>query len=95
MLESRCAQDPYVIVKTGGREKKSSIKKKTLEPQWNEEIAISGTLNDFLTSGLLLKCFDWDSALKMTKDDPLGDGAHTLIQPRLLTHTTPPLIPPC
>ena len=70
--------DPYVKVNAAKQEKKSKVVKSTLDPVWDEEVSFSGTLNDFLATGLLLKVFDWDSPLKMTKDDPLGDVSVSL-----------------
>ena len=65
--------DPYVILQCGGKpDRKSQIKKGTLDPVWNEELTFQGTLNEFLGTGLLLQTWDWDNPLKMSKDDPLG-----------------------
>ena len=66
--------DPYVILQSGGKKDlKSRTIMKTLDPVWNEELSFTGKLQDFLNTGLLLKVFDYDSPLKMSKDDPLGD----------------------
>ena len=65
--------DPYVIVCSGKHQKKSKVIKKNLDPVWDEEVALTGTLQEFLSEPLLLKVFDYDSPIKMTKDDPLGD----------------------
>ena len=70
--------DPYVIVSSGKQEKKSRIVKKTLDPVWNEEMEFTGTLQEFLSHGLMLKVFDYDSPLKLSKHDPLGDVNVTL-----------------
>ena len=66
--------DPYVIVCCGKQQKKSRVVKKTLDPVWNEEVAVTGVLQDLIRDGLLLKVFDWDAAWKVKRDDPLGDA---------------------
>ena len=67
--------DPYVILKCGGQELKSSVVKKNLNPQWNETLDFSGKLSDFLASDLMLTVMDKDW---YSKDDPLGDGTVSL-----------------
>jgi hypothetical protein len=68
--------DPYVIVKVGGgREKKTRVAKRTLDPEWNESVEFTGSLNEMIASGLSLRVLDWDNSLKKVfgSDDPLGD----------------------
>ena len=65
--------DPYIIVSTKQQQKKSRVVKKSLNPTWNEELVLSGKLQEILAHGLHLEVFDWDSALKLKKDDSLGD----------------------
>ena len=71
--DSNGFSDPYVKLTIAKEKRTSKIVYKTLDPVWNETLTLPGTLQDFLTSGLLLKCFDWDSKLKLSKDDPLGN----------------------
>ena len=71
--------DPYVIVRTGGMEKKSKVIQKTLDPVWNESIEFYGDLNDFIATGLTLRVFDKDT---FTRDDPLGDARVSLEEMR-------------
>ncbi|KAL2939152.1 Synaptotagmin-3 [Bienertia sinuspersici] len=55
------ASDPYVKLKLTGdkpRAKRTSIKKKTLYPEWNESFRI--TVKDPETQTLQLHVFDWD-----------------------------------
>ena len=68
--DSNGLSDPYVILSAGGQTKKSQTKWKTLEPEWNESITLSGTLGEFLRTGLSLKVMDKDM---LSKDDHLGD----------------------
>ena len=72
--------DPYVKLFSGEQEAKSKTIKSTPEPSWNEELTMSGTLQKFLSSGLLLKVFDSDSAIKMSQDNHLGDVQVSLEQ---------------
>lgn len=46
--------DPYVKLSAGGVTKKSKIVKKTLNPVWNEDLDLKGTLNDFVRQGAWL-----------------------------------------
>ena len=69
--------DPYVVVKCGGLEVKSRVCPKTLDPVWNETLDFKGTLNSFLSTGMLLRCFDKDW---VTRDDPLGDAKLSLAE---------------
>lgn len=59
--------DPYVILSTAHQSIKSSIKKKTLNPVWNEMILLN--VKDFNSESLKLDVFDWD---RFSKDDHLG-----------------------
>ena len=73
--DSNGLSDPYVILSAGGQTKRSQTKWKTLEPEWNESIMLSGTLGDFLRTGLSLKVMDKDM---LSKDDHLGDAQVSL-----------------
>lgn len=53
--------DPYVKLRLGGEKlpsKKTTIKKKTLNPEWNEEFKLS--VKDPLSQVLHIDVFDWD-----------------------------------
>ncbi|CAI9772993.1 unnamed protein product [Fraxinus pennsylvanica] len=62
--------DPYVKLRLGGEKlssKKTTIKKKTLNPEWNEEFKLS--VKDPLSQVLHIDVFDWD---KVGAHDRLG-----------------------
>lgn len=53
--------DPYVKLSLSGDEhptKKTTIKKKTLNPEWNEEFKLS--VKDPQSQILFINVFDWD-----------------------------------
>ena len=55
---------------SGGGEKKTKVKKRTLDPEWNEAIDFEGLLEGFVGTGLTLKLYDWD---RIGFDDALGE----------------------
>ena len=61
--------DPYVKLTCGGKEHKSKVISKTLDPVWNETVDLTGTIGEFLRTGLLIKVYDKD----MLTSDFLGD----------------------
>ena len=64
--------DPYVVVQSaGGKKAKTSVKKKTLEPEWDETLDL--TVHD-LAAPLSLTVFDHD---KGAKNDNLGSAEIT------------------
>ncbi|CAA2991259.1 synaptotagmin-3-like isoform X1 [Olea europaea subsp. europaea] len=66
--------DPYVKLRLGGEKlpsKKTTIKKKTLNPEWNEEFKLS--VKDPLSQVLHIDVFDWDKV-----------GAHDLLGSQLV-----------
>ena len=63
----------YVVVTCGNQVLKSTVKPKTLNPVWNEDMELSGTLRDFLRDGLQLEIFDQDNPARPDKDDSLGE----------------------
>jgi len=65
--------DPYVVLLCAEHKAKSTIKPKTLSPVWNEDFSFAGTLQSFVTSGLMVKVYDCDNPLKPEKDDLLGE----------------------
>ena len=75
--------DPYVIAQAGsGHEATSKIIKRALDPSWSDEaLVLTGTLAEFVTSGLLLKVMDYDSPIKLKRrHDPLGN-VHVSLDP--------------
>ena len=76
--DSNGLSDPYCRVRAlanAGHKmdivtKKSKTIKKTLDPVWNEELSFEGTLQSFLSYGLMIHIVDYDT---FSKDDPLGD----------------------
>ncbi|KAL2548856.1 Synaptotagmin-3 [Forsythia ovata] len=72
--------DPYVKLRLGGEKlpaKKTTIKKKTLNPEWNEEFKIS--VKDPQSQVLHIEVYDWD---KVGAHDRLGTQ---LVPLKLLT----------
>eukprot|EP01120_Amphizonella_sp_Union-15-10_P009575 TRINITY_DN3662_c0_g1_i1.p1 TRINITY_DN3662_c0_g1~~TRINITY_DN3662_c0_g1_i1.p1 ORF type:complete len:280 (-),score=43.84 TRINITY_DN3662_c0_g1_i1:21-812(-) len=59
--------DPYVIFKSGNQVAKSSIKKETLDPKWNETLMLN--IAD-LSQPLLIEVWDWD---RFSDDDAMGN----------------------
>ena len=68
--DSNGKSDPYVKVLSGGGEKKTKVKKRTLDPEWNEAIDFEGRYEAFVGTGLTLKLYDWD---RIGSDDALGE----------------------
>lgn len=62
--------DPYVVARCGGQRCKTRMLEKTLEPVWDEELALHGILDDFIKTGLELKIMDWDA---IGSDDSIGE----------------------
>eukprot|EP01114_Cavostelium_apophysatum_P020374 TRINITY_DN6807_c0_g1_i2.p1 TRINITY_DN6807_c0_g1~~TRINITY_DN6807_c0_g1_i2.p1 ORF type:complete len:695 (+),score=200.18 TRINITY_DN6807_c0_g1_i2:258-2342(+) len=62
------SSDPYVIVTLGGKKKKTKVKKKTLNPQWNEAIIFDIDPNT-LEDEIVIQVFDYD---RFSSDDKLG-----------------------
>merc|ERR1712232_1409994 len=57
--------DPFVKLSFGGQRRSSSIKKRTLEPEWNERFVFA--VHD-ASSMVQVECFDHD----LLQNDPLG-----------------------
>lgn len=51
--------DPFVVLKHGGKEAKTSVKKGCYEAEWRERFELSVQPGD-TGEGLLLRCMDWD-----------------------------------
>ena len=82
--DSNGKSDPYVKASCGGKELKSKVIKKDLNPKWYEALDFSGKLSEFLLTDLTLRVFDQDW---MGKDDPLGDATVSLQQLRTAVRT--------
>ena len=82
--DSNGKSDPYVKASCGGKELKSKVIKKDLNPKWYEALDFSGKLSEFLLTDLTLRVFDQDW---MSKDDPLGDATVSLQQLRTAVRT--------
>ena len=73
----RASSDPYVLLHAGGQMLKSTVKRMTLNPKWDEVFEFQGTLAEFLSlgkpgakaNGLALDVLDFD---EVTDDDPLS-----------------------
>ena len=59
--------DPYVVLRLGNTEHKSSIVKKNYSPEWHEDFVFS--VSDEEREDLVLTLYDWD---RMSKDDVIG-----------------------
>ncbi|XP_072955508.1 protein C2-DOMAIN ABA-RELATED 3-like [Typha angustifolia] len=66
--------DPYVILKLGNQKLKTSVKKKNVNPEWNEDLTLS-IANPVVP--IRLEVYDKDT---FSKDDKMGD-AEIDIQP--------------
>ena len=78
---SRPTSDPYVVVRSGSQFLRSKPVMGTVNPTFNEELVMSGSLNEFVTAGLRLELFDYDDVSAddpLAADDPLGDCSVTL-----------------
>ncbi|KAM0834304.1 hypothetical protein ACQ4PT_063691 [Festuca glaucescens] len=67
------SSDPYVVIHLGQQKVKSSIKYKTINPEWNEELTLSIT-NMMLP--VKIDVFDHDT---FTKDDSMGDAEFCIL----------------
>ncbi|KAJ3705396.1 hypothetical protein LUZ61_009101 [Rhynchospora tenuis] len=64
--------DPYVVLKMGSQKVKTSVKKKDVNPEWNEELTLS--ISD-PTVPIKLEILDKDT---FTKDDLMGEAEFTI-----------------
>jgi len=62
------SSDPYVVIRLGQQKVKSSIKYRSINPEWNEELTLSITN---WTLPVKIEVFDHDT---FTKDDSMGDA---------------------
>lgn len=63
--------DPYVKLSLSGEKlpsKKTTIKKKTLNPEWNEDFKLS--VKDPQSQMLLINVYDWDKVQLLTLQTP-------------------------
>ncbi|KAL6647226.1 hypothetical protein ACP70R_014663 [Stipagrostis hirtigluma subsp. patula] len=60
--------DPYVVLRLGKRKLKTSVKKKSVNPIWHEELTLSVTNPH---EPIRLEVFDKDT---FSRDDPMGDA---------------------
>ena len=67
------SSDPYVVIRLGQQKVKSSIKYKTINPEWNEELTLSITN---WTLPVKIEVFDHDT---FTKDDTMGDAEFSIL----------------
>ena len=74
--DSNGLADPYVTIHGAGQVLRTTVKKATLSPVWDEEFEMLGALNEFVSAGLTLCVFDSDDVTEddpMAKDDPMGE----------------------
>jgi len=64
--------DPYVVIKMGNQKVKTSVKKKDVNPEWNEELTLS--VSD-ATVPIKLEILDKDT---FTTDDSMGETEFTI-----------------
>ncbi|KQK16113.1 protein C2-DOMAIN ABA-RELATED 5 [Brachypodium distachyon] len=67
------SSDPYVVLRLGQQKVKSSIKYKTINPEWNEDLTLSITN---WTIPVKIEVFDHDT---FTKDDSMGDAEFSIL----------------
>uniref|UniRef100_A0A0D9WUN8 C2 domain-containing protein n=1 Tax=Leersia perrieri TaxID=77586 RepID=A0A0D9WUN8_9ORYZ len=60
--------DPYVVLRLGKQKLKTSVKKRSVNPIWHEELTLSITSP---TAPIKLGVFDKDT---FSRDDPMGDA---------------------
>jgi hypothetical protein len=85
--DSNGLSDPYVVAVGGGVKTHSKPIRKTLNPVWDdEELDLEGTLNDFVTEGLVLKFMD-KGACAPRKDPPTLPHARRCRIPPLDSNT--------
>lgn len=72
-LDMSGKSDPYVILKIANREHKSTVKSKSLSPVWNEEFLMKGSLQDFVSSSLVLNLYHCDNPSRPERDQSLGE----------------------
>ncbi|XP_010928845.1 protein C2-DOMAIN ABA-RELATED 4 [Elaeis guineensis] len=60
--------DPYVVLRMGRQKLKTSVKKKNVNPEWNEDLTLS--VSD-PTQTIRLEVFDKDT---FSRDDRMGDA---------------------
>ena len=71
--------NPHEIVKSKPKTKfTSTIKAKTLNPVWNENFELKGTLTELVGRELLIRVFDCDNPTRPEKDDLLGETSIAL-----------------
>ena len=73
--------DPFVKLSFGGQRRSSSIKKRTLEPEWNERFVFA--VHD-ASSMVQVECFDHD----LLQNDPLGLDSHRCTHVRAYMHAS-------
>ncbi|KAJ3670493.1 hypothetical protein LUZ60_010817 [Juncus effusus] len=66
------SSDPYVVLRFGNQKVKTSVKKKDVNPEWNEELTLS--VSD-ATMPVKLEVFDHDT---FTEDDSMGDAEFSI-----------------
>jgi len=60
--------DPYVVLRLGKQKLKTSVKKRSVNPIWHEELTLSITNPN---APIKLEVFDKDT---FSRDDPMGDA---------------------
>lgn len=67
------SSDPYVVLRHGKQKVKSSIKYRTINPEWNEELTLSITN---MMNPVKIGLFDHDT---FTKDDSMGNAEFSIL----------------
>ncbi|CAL5083109.1 unnamed protein product [Urochloa decumbens] len=67
------SSDPYVVLRLDQQKVKSSIKYRTINPEWNEELTLSITN---MMHPVKIELFDHDT---FTKDDGMGDAEFCIL----------------
>jgi len=76
---------PYVVLVAGNETRTTKKSRRTLCPEWNQKFEVEGVLGEFVTSGLLVKCYNSACGFGIGPFDELLGSVTVGLDP-LLTH---------